>query len=319
MRTITNLMLVALLGTSLLPVGMGTAAPEFTSPSEVHCNGETVNRVDESPGQIEYAITHDKSAQRVCVVAENTGTQKGLFGYSIWVDGKRVLSTDTKELMPGDNFRENWTITGGVDATRDNHSIVVDSYGNSVRFNFTKEINPLNESGVPTPHIEGLVVKRNGTKSGQPNIIVDIENEGSRNYNPEAVVKTFQSNLRWMLRRGSLKGTHRTRLNEGKDDIIIGTVKLYGDTYYTGTKWDRVSFVSYPNGTYETWEPKFGEIPTNREVESRQIYYENETAREKYRGPDVDPISERASKLGAVLVVALFVGVLWYRRRRKPR
>lgn len=80
-----------------------------------------------------------------------------------------------------------------------------------------------------------------------------------------------------------------------------------------------MSFVSYPNGTYETWEPEFGEIPTKREIEEAEIYYENESAREEYRGPDVDPISERASKIGAAVVVALVVVSLWYRRRRKCR
>lgn len=211
-----------------------------------------------------------------------------------------------------DEFHDSLTVTDGLDATRDNHTVEVHSYNDTFYFNFTQEIDSMNESGVPTPHIENLTIERNGTKSGQPNIDVDIEYEGVRNYSPESVVKTLESDLRWM------GGDHSTRLNEANGDIIVGTVKLYGDTYYTGTKWDRVSFVSYPNGTYETWEPAFGEIPTKREIEEREVYYENESAQE-LRGPDVDPISETASRVGAVLITLAVLGGFWYRRRRKRR
>jgi len=105
------------------------------------------------------------------------------------------------------------------------------------------------------------------------------------------------------------------RLSEGTDDVIVGTARLYGGTFNPGTKFDRVSFVSYPNGTYETWEPEFGEIPTDREIEDRETYYENKSAKQKYAGPDVDPISETASQVGAVLVVLSVVAAFWYWRR----
>lgn len=307
MRTITSFTLAVLLWSSLLIAVPAAADAEPDDSPEVQCEGDTRTEIHESHGRTEYVFTYNRSAQRVCAVAKSTGERKGFFGYSVWIDGSRISSIDTKELEPGDTFRENQTITEGIDATKDNHSILITSYGKSVQFNFTQEIDPMKEGGVPTPHIKNISTKRNGTKSGQPNIIVDVE-EGGRNYNPEAVVKTFESNLRW------LGGDYSTRLSEANDEVIVGTVKLYGDTYYTGTKWDRVSFVSYPNGTYETWEPEFGEIPTDREIESRQIYYENESAK-KYRGPDVDPISEKASKAGAAVVVAIVAGGLWYWRR----
>jgi hypothetical protein len=106
------------------------------------------------------------------------------------------------------------------------------------------------------------------------------------------------------------------RLSEDTDDVIVGTVRLYGGKFNPGTKFDRVSFVSYPNGTYETWEPAFGEIPTRREIEEGRIYYENESAREEYRGPDADTASEQTSNVGAVAVVAVVIGGLWCLRRR---
>jgi hypothetical protein len=263
-------------------------------------------------GRVEYAIVFNRTAKRVCVGAESTGKRQEHFGYSVLTDNRKISSIDTVELGAGESFSRNHSITAGVDATRDNHTVEVHSYNDTFYFNFTQEIDSMNESGVPTPHIENLTIERNGTKSGQPNIDVDIEYEGVRNYSPESVVKTLESDLRWM------GGDHSTRLNEANGDIIVGTVKLYGDTYYTGTKWDRVSFVSYPNGTYETWEPAFGEIPTKREIEEREVYYENESAQE-LRGPDVDPISETASRVGAVLITLAVLGGFWYRRRRKRR
>jgi len=179
----------------------------------------------------------------------------------------------------------------------------------------------MNESGVPTPHFENVAVKRNGTKSGQPRLILEVENEGIRTYVPEAEVRTFASDSRRLQDyvNGSPGGRYSIRLSEDSDDIIVGTVRLYGGKFNPGTKFDRVSFVSYPNGTYETWEPEFGEIPTDREIEEREVYYKNETAREQYRGPDVDPISERASKAIAAVVVATILAGLWYQRRRKRR
>jgi len=319
MRTIISFTISVLLWTSLVVAAPTTVDAKLDDQPKVQCEGETRTGVSDHHGHVEYVVKYNRSTQRVCVVAESTGNRKGFFGYSVWIDDTQVSSSPTMELDPGDTYIGNQTITRGIDATRDTHNITINSYGSSIRFNFTKRINPQNEQGVPTPHIEKIIVERNDTKSGGSNIIVDVENEGVRNYNPEVAVKTFQSNLRWVLRAGNSKGTHQTRLNEAEDDIIVGTVKLYGDTYYTGTKWDRISFVSYPNGSLKTWEPAFGEIPTNREVESRQIYYENESLREKYRGPNVDPISERASKVGAAVVATAVVASLWYQRRRRRR
>lgn len=315
MRAIISVALSVLLWTSLLVAAPVIAGVEPDEPPEVQCDGDTRTGIIDFPGRIEYTITYNKSAQRVCAIAESTGERNGDFGYSVWIDDSRVSPRDTVELAPGETFTGNQTIIEGIDATRDNHTVEVHPYNGTFYFNFTQEIDPMNEDGVPTPHIENITIKRNGTKCRQPNIVVDVENEGIRNYSPEAVVKTAESDLRWMLPRGS---SYSNRLSEANEDVVVGTVKLYGHTYYTGMKYDRVSFVSYPNGTYDTWEPAFEEIPTKREIEEREIYYENESAQD-LRGPDVDRISDTASKAGAVLVVLAVVGGLWYRRRRKFR
>ena len=319
MWRITNVVLAVVLWSSLLMSTPATADVEADGPPEVECEGDTRTGVINFYGRVEYAITYNRTTQRVCVVAENTGTRNESFTHVVQVDQKRVLELRGIELSPDEKFMDKENITDGIDATRDRHTVTITTPNETIRYSFVKKIDEMNESGIPTPHIEEFRVVRNDTRSGQPTIVVGFESGSMRNYSPEAVVKTRQSNLRWMRGGGAKSGRFYTRLNEAKDDIIVGTVKLYGDTYYTGTKWDRVSFVSYPNGTYETWEPEFGEIPTDREIESRQIYYENESLREKYRGPDVDPISERASKIGAIAVVTVLVLGLWYRRRRKRR
>jgi len=313
MRTIISLTLSVLLWSSILLVTPASANMGVNNPPEIQCNGDTQTGSNNIYGRVEYTISYNQSTQRVCIIAEATGERKAFFGYSVWVDGSQISSGGTKELVPDEIFRWNQTITAGIDATRDNHTVEVQRYNGTTYFNFTQKIDTTNEGGVPTPHFENVIVKRNGTKSGQPRLMMEVENEGIRTYVPEAEVRTFESDSRRLDNRYSV------RLSEDNDDVIVGTIRLYGGKFNPGTKFDRVSFVSYPNGTLETWEPEFGEIPTDREIEEREVYYENETAREKYRGPDVDPISERASRAGAVLVTALVVGGLWYWRRRKPR
>jgi len=315
MQTIVNTTVAALVFTSIFAVVPAAADAEPDDP-KVECEGDTRTDTNEFYGEVDYSITYNYSTYQMCVVATNAGNRSKIFRYNIEIDDHPILESNQVKLAPNDEFRETRRITGAIDATRVSHTITVTSHNNTHYFNFTKDMDPMNEDGVPTPHIEKVTILRNGTESGKPEIKVRVENKGNRSYSPEAVVKTFESNLRWMRGGSSLGGQYHTRLSEAEDDVILGTVKLYGDTYYSGTKWDRVSFVSYPNGTYETWEPEFREIPTKREIEEREVYYENETAREKYAGPDVDPISERASKVGAVLVTALVVGGLWYWRRR---
>lgn len=318
MRTITSLLLSTIIWSSLLVAGPGVTDAQSNAPPEVRCDGETRAAVNNFTGRIEYAITYNRSAQQVCAVAEGTGDRKGYFGYSVWIDGSRISSSDTKELTPGESFRSDQTITGGIDATRDNHTVEVYVYGEEFYFNFTQRVNTINEGGVPTPHFENLTVKRSGTKSGQPRIVLEVENEGIRTYVPVAEVRTFESDTRQLDKyiNGTPGGRYSVRLSEDTDEVIVGTVRLYGGKFNPGTKFDRVSFVSYPNGTYETWEPAFGEIPTRREIEEGRIYYENESAREEYRGSDADPASEQTSNVGAVAVVAVVIGGLWCLRRR---
>jgi len=319
MRTITNLTLAVLVLGSLLAVPTTTGNAKPVDIVDVECDGDTRMGGTNIYGRVEYAITYNRSAQRVCAVAESTGERKEFFGYSVWVDGHRISSSDTIELEPGDVFRDNQTIPEGIDATKIKHTIEVHVYNDSFYFNFTQRVNTMNESGVPTPHVERLRVKRNGTKSGQPRLIVEVENKGVRTYVPEAEVRTFKSDSRRLQDyvNASPGGRYSVRLSEANDAVIVGTVRLYGGKFNPGTKFDRVSFVSYPNGTYKTWEPAFGEIPTDRQIEQREVYYENESAREKYAGPDVDPISERTSKLGAIFVVAALLAAVWYRRRNR--
>lgn len=317
MQKASSLILSVLLGMSLLLAAPATANQVADEPPEVECDGQTETGVSNFFSRVEYAITYNESTQRVCAVAKNTGDKNESFGYSIWVDDAPFTDSGSVRLAPGDEFKDNQTITDALDATRDNHSVRVSSHNGTFYFNFTQEIDTMNEEGVPTPHFESLTVKRNGTKSGQPRIILEVENEGTRTYVPEAEVRTFESDSRYLddAHDGRPGGRYSVRLSESNKQVVVGTVRLYGGKFNPGTKFDRVSFVSYPNGTYEIWEPAFGEIPTDREIEQREVYYENESAREKFRGPDVDPISETASKAGAVLVVLLVVGGFWFWRR----
>lgn len=317
MSRIFSLTAAAFLCTSLfLSVPSATNQPITPSP-DVECEGQTNTGVSEFASRIDYTVTYNKTAQRVCMAAENTGGQRGSIKYVLQVDNQRLVEKQGIVLDPGEEFRDSRTISGGIDATRDNHTVVVSSYNGTFYFNFTQDINTMNEQGVPTPHFENITIKRNGTESGQPRIVLEVENEGRRTYVPEGEVRTLESDSRYLddAPDGSPGGRYSVRLSESSDEVIVGTARLYGGTFNPGTKFDRVSFVSYPNGTYDIWEPEFEEIPTAREIEQREVYYENESARAKYTGPDVDPISERASRAGAVLVVLLVVGGFWYWRR----
>ncbi|SEW31149.1 hypothetical protein SAMN04487945_3000 [Halobacterium jilantaiense] len=317
MRKASNLVFSILLGTSLLLATPVTAEQTVNEPPEVGCDGQTKTGVSEFFSRVEYAITYNQSTQRVCTVAKNTGDQNQSFGYSVWVDDKPLADSGSIRLTPGDEFRGNQAITDGIDATRKNHSVMVSSHNGTFYFNFTQNIDTMDEEGVPTPHFEYLTIKREETKSGQPRVVLEVENEGNRTYVPEAEVRTLKSDSRYLsdASDGNPGGQYSVRLSEANDDIIAGTVRLYGGKFNPGIKFDRVSFVSYPNGTLETWEPEFGDIPSQREIEEREVYYENESAREQYTGPDVDPISDRASKVGAVLVVVAIIAGVWYRRR----
>lgn len=317
MQRISSLTVGVLLWTSLLLAAPASGDQSAVEPPEVECEGQTETGVSGFFSGVEYAITYNESAQRVCAVAENTGKRNDSFKYIVQIDDKRLVAMQGIELAPGDEFTDNRTITDGLDATRDNHSVRVSSHNGTFYFNFTQEIDTMNEQGVPTPHFENITIKRNGTKSGQPRIVLEVENEGRRTYVPEGEVRTLESDSRYLddAPDGSPGGRYSVRLSESSNEVIVGTARLYGGTFNPGTKFDRVSFVSYPNGTYEIWEPEFEEIPTAREIEQREVYYENESARAKYTGPDVDPISESASRAGAVLVVFLVVVGFWYWRR----
>jgi hypothetical protein len=317
MQKASSLILSVLLGMSLLLAAPATANQVAGEAPETECTGQTETGVSNFFSRVEYAITYNESTQRVCAVAKNTGDKNGSFGYSILVDDDPFADSGSMKLAPSDTLTDNRTITDGLDATRDNHSVKVSSHNGTFYFNFTQEIDTMNEQGVPTPHFENITIKRNGTKSGRPRIVLEVENEGRRTYVPEGEVRTLESDSRYLddAPDGSPGGRYSVRLSESSDEVIVGTARLYGGTFNPGTKFDRVSFVSYPNGTYEIWEPEFEEIPTAREIEQREVYYENESARAKYTGPDVDPISESASRAGAVLVVFLVVVGFWYWRR----
>lgn len=312
------MVLIAVIGVALLLAAPVAAEQVAAGPPDVECDGPTSKGVNDFFSHIDYAMTYDKSDLTLCVVARNNGEKNGTFRYSMVVDDTPTAGSVSSKLAPGEEFRDNQTIVDNIDATRDNHSVVVSAHNGTFYFNFTRKINTMDEQGIPTPHFEDLRIQRSGTESGQPRIVLQVENEAERTYVPEGEVRTFESDSRYLddTNDGQPGGQYSVRLSESNDEIIIGTARLYGGTFNPGTKFDRISFVSYPNGTYEIWEPEFEEIPTRREIEERTVYYENSSAKREFRGPDVDSISETASKVGAVLVVLGLVLGFWFWRRQ---
>ncbi|MFC3476813.1 hypothetical protein [Halobacterium litoreum] len=289
--------------------------------SEQNCQGEVWTGV-ETLGEIEvqYTITFDQSERLVCVSAENVGEKKTKAGYGIQVDDRTVRNLPSERIAPGETFSAQSNITGWIDVTAENHTVRAGTYAGTAVFNFTERFDESEEGGFPSPYITDVEVLRNQS-SGETTLEVTATNPANRSYYPSLLVKTFETPTSRDLpnRPDNHTLVYHVPLEESPGETVVGELKLYEHWKRSDGKFDREEFVANPNGTDRSWERAFEEVPNLSDM-NEEVYYENESAK-KYRdqGPDVKPISERASRIGAVATVVLVVGGLGLWRRRKRR
>lgn len=307
----------------LLPATVLSGIAVAENPSQKPCEGRTwtgEERMGRGDVEVEYEITFDEKENLVCVSAINTGEIETLAGYSLYVDDRTVPVNSTRELDPGDSLSAVRNITTWMDATAENHTVNVGTYGGTATFNFTQRINESKQGGVPTPQISDVEIVRDH-RGGEITLKVTAKSHADRVYSPSLVVKTFETPIQRDLPSTPDNNTlvYKFRLEEGPNETVVGEIKLYEHWKMADGKFDKVEFVSEVGKDSVVWDAEFKNSPTLEELNADQKY-ENESAR-KYRdqGPDVKPISETESKIGAVLTVALLVGAVWWRRRRKYR
>jgi len=308
---------------SLLVVSAATPVGAANIQADPDCEGETWTGVDkELDGRVEvrYTATFNQQKKLVCFSAENVGEIDTYGRFVLIVDDRTVPTMSVGSLSTGETCSVRRNVTGWIDVTAENHSVKVSTYADGAQFNFTERFNDSKEGGFPSPYITDVEVLRNQS-AGETTLEVTATNPANRSYFPSVVVKTFETDTYRELPSTPDNHTlvYHVPLEEAPGETVVGDIKLYDHWKYSDGKFDRKEFVAKPNDSIRSWEPAFEEVPNVSQMNA-EIYYENESAK-KFRdqGPDVKPISEQASRIGAVATVLLVVGGIWWRRRRKFR
>lgn len=305
--------------TTLVAVTMFQGVVSASASQGSPCSMEVIESVNKYAGgdaKVEYEIGFDEETRRVCVSAQNVGNMSTYFGISIRVDDRTIPTRETTEFDPGESIVVKRNITTWLNASADNHWVSVGTFGPNHRFNFTERINESNEGGIPTPFIKNVTVF--GESGGEDTILqVSVINPANRTYAPNVMIRTSETASSSSLGEGSNGSIEyfRFHLEEGENETIVGSARLYRTEGVKNGKFDKKEFVVNPNGSAEIWDKQIEKVPSLNEV-SEQEYYKNQSAlRFRGEGPEANPEARQAGRVAAVAGIVL-VGVLgWFRYR----
>ena len=267
-----------------------------------------INETENATGSfgVEYTVEFSEEANQVEVTAHNPTSKDQITGFELRVDGYRNRN-ENLNLSQNETWNESWDFSNSIDATVDRHKVKFSTIGDSIQFNFTREIDLSNSSEVPTPRITNVEVT-NGTVYGNETAVVEVtvENPADQLYGSSLMVHTLGTNF---SRRGDAvaapgnKSTVQVPLEEPRGTTIAGEVRLYDRNLSEADDgFDQREFVGRAGGDTQVWNRTY-EPADPHWAESGGYRYENETMEERIDDGD----GESSVPLTAVLVAGITV------------
>lgn len=144
----------------------------------------------QSSGGVVYHVEFNEAAMNVSITGHNPTNREVFTGITVRVDNA-VLTKSDEELLPSEHWSINRTLYLAIDVSEATHSLTVSTFGASIQFNFTREINASNPGPVPIPHIQNVQIK-NGTIDGEPSAVaeVTVANPSKQTYPTKLMVHT---------------------------------------------------------------------------------------------------------------------------------
>jgi hypothetical protein len=267
---------------------------------------------------IRYNVTVRPEEGTVSVSVYNpTGKQQNHSGFVILVDDERFNKTNL-ELSPNDSWTNTWKIHDYVNVLRENHSVVVSSFGGNTTLNFTRRVDHENPGNYSVPRIvDTELIAAENNEYATAYLRVTVRNPGNRSYATRLMVHTNETNGEFvgsMVPYTEESITVSVPLHDDPDNRIQGEVRLYhgpSGINDTAAITDQVSFEGRVGGetrmrneSYEPVVPPFEEEP--------YVYGPDSSG----TGPIPVPrlLSASAMALGVVVGVTLVI-VLVFRLR----
>lgn len=268
---------------------------------------------------IEYRIVYLRSSGILKINGCNPSDRRveGT-GIDVTVD-KYSLFTNDVTFEPGETKSWEINVTYGLDVLQKPHYVYVSTFGDSTRFNFTKEIDPSNPGPIPTPYIEEVRVT-NGTIDGEPSAVakVTVVNPSIQTYPTKLAVHTLDTDGSFYPASAAPggKNTITVELLDERGTQIAGEARLYAGNLSKGNgAMQQVGFVGRAGEDTKTWNETYEPVKAPWRDEPYEYhnatYEENTTWAERLSGG-----YEVFGVPVAYLVGALLVGLALVRRWR---
>ena len=283
--------------------------------SVVQENGNETRSVTSATG-IEYVVEFNNDTDTVTLTALNLDSRSHVSSFGVYVDDYQ-RKAKTLELSQNESWSKSWDVSSSIDATRKEHQVTFSTSGETVSFNFTREIDLSNKSEVPTPRITNVEVT-NGTVYGNETAVLEVtvENPADQLYGSNLMVHTLETNHSRFGGATAPPGQETTvqvPLDEPRGATVAGEVRLYDRNLSDAEDgFDQREFVGRAGGDTQVWNRTY-EPADPHWAESGGYRYENETMEERIDDSD----GESSIPLTAVPVagIAILLTFLVWRLR----
>ncbi len=241
-----------------------------------------------------FTVSIDNERQTISIYGVNEGNRTVETVVGVTIDG-RDGPEDWFTISPGEEYHQTWNYSRDLNPTTDNHSIIVGTFGDNVKFSHYQEIDASSNSHVKKLHIES--VKVINTSEG-PAVNVTLSNPSIHLYPAGIVVKTEED--RGTAPGPVLSGESRTAtipLPEETPPHVAGEVRLYAnevdvangsldqkefngtiggettfrDEPYVPKGWDSYQYVPGPNNTANDPDVRQSTLPPTTSVAGESI------------------------------------------------
>ena len=210
---------------------------------------------------IKYKLVIDAQEPTITIQINNpTKWDDEITGYTIRVDGQRVHDADFR-LDRNEQRTEKVNITPGIDVNRDEHTVAFYTYGNSTKFNFTREIASTDSGKVPTPYISNVEIT-DGTIDGEPSAVANVTlvNPSKQLYSTKLMVHTVgtDGSLYPASVRPESSRTITVELLDDEGAEIAGEARLYtGNMTTKEGAMDQVEFAGQAGEGTQVWNSSY--------------------------------------------------------------
>ena len=299
--------IIILIGATALLIIGGFSILAAGSSVEENAN-ET--RVVTSATGIEYVVEFNNDNDTVALTALNPDSRSHVSSFGIYVDNYQ-REAKTLDLSQNESWSKSWDISNSTDATRIEHQVTFSTSGESISFNFTREVDLSNSGSVPTPRITNVEVT-NGTVYGNETAVLEVtvENPADQLYSSSLMVHTLETNF---SRRGDAvaapgnKSTVQVPLDEPRGSTVAGEVRLYDRNLSDAEDgFDQREFVGRAGGDTQVWNRTY-EPADPHWAESGGYRYENETMEERIDDGDEEASAPVTAVLTAGIAILLTI------------